>query len=236
MNEVLGIARDAQGDLAHDASDFEGRTFVLTDSLVTAMLPDSVQSESFRALRSSLQSQHLKLGRRALAVCAAAEGTGASFVAANLAYVMSQSGVNTLLIDADMRTPTLANYIAPQGEGPGLADCLRNETLPLTSAVLRVQPNLSVLYAGHGDEQTFNRLGSSVFQAFIGQCVRDYDLTIIDTPPSNLYSDARRIAAMARHALIVTCRNRSFVKDVKVLIDELQSDGGMPIGIFQNDY
>ena len=70
----------------------------------------------------------------------------------------------------------------------------------------------------------------------IGQCLRDFDLTIIDTPPSNLYADARRIASIMRYSLVVTCRGRSYLKDVRVLVDELVSDDAHVIGTYLNDY
>lgn len=212
------------------------RTFVLNESLVTATNADSVEAESFRSLRSSILSQHIQQGRRALAICAPARKTGCSFVAANLAYVMSQAGINTLLVDGNMREPGLEEFISPSDTPPGLGECLRDDALPLASAVTRVNPNLSVLYAGKAGDDVYDRLGSSVFRSLAGHWLRDYDLTIVDTPAANLYADARRIAAVMRYAMIVTCRDRTYVKDVRTLVDELRADGALPIGMFQNDY
>ena len=219
-------------ELAQEAD----RSFVLNDRLVAAVRPDSMQAETFRSLRSTLTAQHLKSGRRVLAVCAPSIASGTSYVAANLAYTMAQAGVSTLLIDANLRAPAVQEYIAPTEPAEGLSDCLRDDARPLSSMIVKVQPNFSVLYAGNPDETVIDRLGSSIFQSLIGQCVRDYDLTIIDTPPANMSADARRVASIARYALIVTCRHRTYVKDVKVLLDELAADGAQAVGIFQNEY
>ncbi|MFZ5745041.1 MAG: CpsD/CapB family tyrosine-protein kinase [Pseudomonadota bacterium] len=211
-------------------------SFVLTEHLVAATRPGSIQAESFRALRSNLLSQHVNRGRRALAICSPAPEAGCSFVSANLAFVMAQAGINTLLIDGNLRGPSAHQFIASDQYGAGLGECLADDTLPLTSAIKRVQPSLSVLYAGDAGIAAADRLGSSVFRNLIAQCLRDFDLTIVDTPPSSLSADARRIAAVTHYALVVTRRDRSFVKDVRVLLDELTSDGAEPIGTYLNDF
>lgn len=226
------------GGMSDSAAEVGGssRSYAFTDGLIVATQPDSVWAESFRALRSNLLAQHVKLGRRALAVCAPAAGTGCSFVAANLAVAMSQAGINTLLIDGNLRDPRITDYIVPGEPKLGLTDCLRDDAMPLANAVASVQDNLSVLYAGTHDGNAFDRLGAPVFRSLIGQCLRDFELTIIDTPPSNQFADARRIAAVVRYAMVVSCRNRSFVKDVEVLLGELAADGAQVVGTYLNDF
>jgi protein-tyrosine kinase len=212
------------------------RSFILTENLLAATRPGSIQAESFRALRSNLLSQHINRGRRALAVCSPSEEAGCSFVSANLAFVMAQAGINTLLIDGNLRNPGLHQFIACDEYGPGLGECLADDTLPLAGAIKRVQPSLSVLYAGDAGIAAADRLGSSVFRNLVAQCLRDFDLTIIDTPPSSQSADARRIAAVSHYALVVTRRDRTFVKDVRVLLDELAADGAEAIGTYLNDF
>lgn len=216
--------------------DASPQSFVLTDRLVVASNANSIWAESIRSLRSNVLAQHVKQGRRGLAICSPSAGSGSSYIAANLAMSMAQAGVNTLLVDADLRNPSLQDYIAQPFNRPGLNECIRDETLSLGSAIAVVSPNLSVLYAGECDAQSHDRLGSSQFRTMIGQCLRDFDLTIIDTPPANESADAKRIAAVLRHALVVVCRNRSYAKDVEVVLEELANDGVQVIGTYLNDY
>lgn len=138
-------------DEAPDSGDTRP-SFLLTEGLLAATRPRSIQAESFRALRSNLLAQHVHRGRRALAICSPAPAAGCSFLAANLAYVMAQAGVNTLLIDGNLREPGVQQYITGDLSGPGLAECLADDTLPLGNAIHRVQPALSVLYAGQAGE------------------------------------------------------------------------------------
>jgi len=230
------LAPGALRDKAAAASGPTLQSFVLTEHLVTATRPGSIQAESFRALRSNLLSQHISRRRRALTVCSPSAEAGCSFVAANLAYVMAQAGVNTLLIDGNLREPGVHKFISSEHYGPSLSECLADDTLSLAGSIKRVQPSLSVLYAGNAGIDAADRLGSSVFRGLIAQCLRDFDLTIVDTPPSSESADARRIAAVTHYALVVTRRDRTFVKDVRVLLDELTADGAEAIGTYLNDF
>lgn len=230
------LAPAALRDKAAATSGPTQQSFVLTEHLVTATRPGSIQAESFRALRSNLLSQHVSRRRRALTVCSPSAEAGCSFVAANLAFVMAQAGVNTLLIDGNLRDPGVHQFISRDEYGPGLSECLADDTLSLASSIKRVQPSLSVLYAGNAGIDAADRLGSSVFRGLIAQCLRDFDLTIVDTPPSSESADARRIAAVTHYALVVTRRDQTFVKDVRVLLDELTADGAEAIGTYLNDF
>lgn len=61
-------------------------------------------------------------------------------------------------------------------------------------------------------------------------CLREYDATIIDTPPANTCSDARRVSTVVGYSLIVTRRNKSLVNDVKILTEQLRGDHAEVIG------
>jgi Mrp family chromosome partitioning ATPase len=140
------------------------------------------------------------------------------------------------LIDANLRAPTITDYITPSRPVSGLSECLRDDTLPMSRVVSVVQPSLSVLFAGHVDDDARNEVGGPVFKSVLNACLRDYDFTIIDTPPANRYSDAYQIAAAARYALVLACRERSFVNDVRTLIEELTTARAKVLGTYLNDY
>ncbi len=78
-------------------------------------------SESLRALRTHVMARHVSEGHRALAVCAASKGSGCTFVAANLAAALSQIGVNTLLLDADLRSPGVSATLGLEWTKPDLS-------------------------------------------------------------------------------------------------------------------
>src|SRR3569833_3594204 len=86
-------------------------------ALVTLSPQASETAEAIRGLRTHIMARHVREGHRALAICAASEGVGCSFVAANLAVSLSQIGVNTLLIDANMRDRSIAAFFGHRGQG-----------------------------------------------------------------------------------------------------------------------
>lgn len=211
-------------------------SFTFSEKLKLVADPQSPTAESLRALRATLLSQHLQDGKRALVVCSPAPAAGSSFIAANLAVAMSQVGVNTLLVDGNLRDPAVQDYIAPSHPVAGLSECLHDETLPLSNVVHPIQPALSVLYAGSPHAETPDQISGSVFKALLGSCIRDYDFTIVDAPAANRYADARRIASVTRYALVVTCRARTYLRDVRTLLEELETARATPIGTYLNDY
>lgn len=208
----------------------------LSSDLHILSAPTGIQAESIRALRTHLVAQHLRDGRRSLALCAPAVGAGCSYVAANLAVGLAQTGVKTLLIDANLRQPGLEHYFSPRRQVPGLLQCLSDPNVGLRDAIVDdVQPNLSLLFAGGETAGAQEMLAGAEFKSLIDSCVRDYDLTIVDAPAANTSSDARRIAAVLRYALIVAYRNHSYVKDIRTLAGELTDDRVRVVGTYLND-
>jgi receptor protein-tyrosine kinase len=229
MND-MGVSPVAPGNAGGSQPNF-----VFTPGLRVATEPDSLIAESIRSLRTVVIAQHLQNGRRSLAICGPSAGVGCSFIAANLAVAMAQAGVNTLLVDANLRDPAIQEYIEPSEPLLGLSDALKDDALGWGNFVHRVQPSLAVLYAGNAQTVAFDRIGGDAFRSIMSSCLRDFDLTIFDTPPSNRYADARRVASVARHALVVARRQRTYLRDVRVLVEELETDRTNVIGTYLND-
>lgn len=208
---------------------FSRRIDILSD-------PESVRAESIRALRTHIVAQHVRLGRRSVAVCAPSEGVGSAYVALSLALAVAQGGQKTLLIDGNMRHPRIGEYIEGLRADQGLYQCLTNPDLnPHEFIDQDVIPNLSILSAGAASPYAQELLAGTGFKDLIDSCLRNYELTIVDTPAANRFADARRIASVLRYALIVVGRDQTYVSDVRALARELQSDHTAMIGAFIND-
>lgn len=196
--------------------------------------PGSAAAESMSVLRNFLFNQHLQQGRRALAICAPTENTGCTFVAVNLALAMAHANVNTLLIDGNLRDPGVDSLLTPDRSVPGLAEFLTSPDDRAPFLLANARPNLSVIFAGRADGQASDLLARQKLKTLINESVRSFDFTIIDCPPAAQYGDARRVASVARHALIVARRDHSYSSDVKTLVGELKSDGVNIVGTFLN--
>ena len=197
--------------------------------------PNGSRAEALRALRTHVVAQHIKLGRRAIAVCAPSGGVGCSFVAANLAIALAQIGLKTLLVDGDLRAPSIDKFVLPSGEGQGLRQYLAGEE-PLGTYLHRanVLDELAVLYAGGAAPNAQELIGGDRFKALMEGCLRDFDITVVDTPPANLYADARRISSVLGYSLVVARRNLSLVHDIKTLVGELEVDRAEVVGTVLN--
>ncbi len=205
-------------------------------SLVMVSSPVSRAAESIRTLRTHIMAQHVHEGRRALAVCATNLGTGCTFVAANLAVALSQIGVKTLLIDADLRRPGVDLIVRPHRARDGLAQCLATPEAGFADFIEpEILPSLSVMYSGGSVSNPQELLAGDRFRALMDFCLRDFEATIVDTPPANTCADARRISTVVGYSLIVTRRNKTYVNDVKTLIAQLQGDHARVVGTVLNE-
>jgi protein-tyrosine kinase len=212
-----------------------GAAYGFAPDMVAVLSPLGRQADAIRALRTHVMAQHINLGRRALAVCAPSANVGCSFVAANLAVSLSQIGVKTLLIDGDLRRPALDRLIRPPQPSAGLAQCLQSSDEPFGANINDgVLPELSVLYAGHATANPQELLAGERFRSLMKFCLREFDATIVDTPPANTSTDARRISGVAGYSLIVAGRNKTFVRDVATLAGQLKADRAMVIGSVLN--
>ncbi len=204
-------------------------------SLVTIADPFGKPAESIRALRTHVMAQHIQEGRRALAVCAPGIGVGCTFVAANLAVGLSQVGIKTMLIDADMRRPSIDRIIRPLNEGDGLRQCLSSDELRFNEGIdAEVLPNLSVMFAGGAADNPQELLAGDRFRALMDFCLREYDATIVDTPPANTCSDARRVSTVVGYSVIVAGRDKTYIEDLRILVGQLEQDHARIVGAVLN--
>jgi capsular exopolysaccharide synthesis family protein len=197
--------------------------------------PHSVEAEAVRALRTRLTAQHLREGRRSLAICSATAESGCTYVALNLAIAMAQAGVRTALVDANLRSPMVADLCGLPLEMPGLSDYLAGHANTLSEIVdTDSVPNLAVIGAGEPPQNPQELLSGTRFRGLVDQLLREYDLTIFDTPPANICSDGPRVATMAGFSLIVSRKHKSYVQDVKTLAKQLRADRSVVVGSILN--
>lgn len=198
--------------------------------------PNGARAEAVRTLRTHLMAQHVDSGHRGLAICGASAGVGATFTAVNLAVALAQIGTKVLFIDGDLRNAGVDQFIRPAKPVPGFAACLADTQSDYSPYIQRdVIPNLSVMFAGEVTGSAQELLASERFAEVVERCLREYDVTIIDTPPANTCADARRICTVAGYGIIVAKRNVSFVNDIKVLAAQLEEDRAHVVGTVLNE-
>ncbi len=206
-------------------------SYAFSTELATLGRATGAQAEAIRAMRTYVMAQHIGRGRRALAICAATAGVGCSYAVSNLAVALSQIGIKTLLIDGDMREPGLEQFIRPSQPVTGLAQNLADVEGGISSYIQHdVMENLSIMYSGGTPSNQQELLASDRFKVVMEHCLREYEMTLIDTPPAGLCADARRISSVVGYSLVAAKQHESRISDVRTLITQLEQDGAVVVG------
>jgi protein-tyrosine kinase len=185
----------------------------------------------------AILNDHVGRGRRGLALCAAASGTGVSFVTASLAVAIARAGVSTLVVDANLHRPAMHDLLAPdEPVAGGLLQILRDDADPGAFITeWTTMPNLSVLYAGGSDKGVEDLFDTEAFHDAMAYCLRSFGLTLIDAPPANRCAETRRIAAVTGYAAIIARRDVSYAEDLTALLTDLQVNRVEVIGTIFNE-
>jgi capsular exopolysaccharide synthesis family protein len=216
--------------------DLDDLSYKLSPDLVTLTEGRPIEAEAIRTMRTHIMARHVEDGRRGLTMCAATDGVGCTFMAVNLAVSLAQIGVKTLLIDADLRAPSVHRMVEPTTSVGGLVQCLNSpDQHPYDLIHPEVLPNLSILFSGGVAENAQELLGSERFKDLIDRCLRDFEFTVVDTPSSNRCADARRISTVVGYGVIVAKRNATYFSDVGVLAAQLEEDGAKVVGTVLNE-
>lgn len=205
--------------------------------LVVISDPAGVRSELIRLLRTQVIAQHIKPGRRALAVVAPIAGVGCSYIAANLAAALSQIGTKTLLVDANLRSPRVDQIFGLEPAGPGLSSYLGLQVArPERVVHANVLPNLSVIASGPPVPRPQELLSSSRFRDGMNMLLREYDIAIFDTPPANSCADALTVASAIGYSVIVARRDHTFVNDISALANQLVASRSTLVGSVLSEF
>lgn len=215
----------------------------LVPALVTVHQPDSPAAEGFRTLRSQLSLRTAATGRSggALAVLSPSRGDGRSWCAANLAVSMAQRGGPVLLVDANLRQPSLHAWLGLPGDR-GLATVLGGRTaaprpLPVLPVLPVAQvPGLFLLPAGAAEGHPLEWLESPAFAELLQQLAGRYAHVVVDTPAAELGADAAVIAAHCQAALLVVRQHHSRVQAVQDLCAAFAPRGTPVAGVFLNGH
>jgi len=179
--------------------------------LITHVRPQSQMAESYRALRTSLLLSHLGAPPKVIMVTSALPQEGKSTTSINCAVVLAQKGIRVLLIDCDLRRPSIHKTL---GMGPrsGLSNVLTGSiTLKQAITVAPTLPNLDVLPAGTPPPNPAELLASTNMRDVLAELREKYDHIVLDTPPTLSVTDAVVLSPRA-DAIVLVIRSGSTTK------------------------
>src|SRR5579862_8397941 len=202
--------------------------------LVTQVRPQSQMAESYRALRTSLLLSNLGAPPKVIMVTSALPQEGKTTTSINCAVVLAQKGTRDLLIDADMRRPSIHKTL---GMGPhsGLSNVLTGSTT-LEKAITRsaILPNLAVLPAGTPPPNPAELLASSNMKDMLMHLREEYDHIVIDTPPSLSVTDSVVLSPRADAVVLVIRSGQTTKQALRRSRDILMQVNAKVVGVLLN--
>lgn len=159
-------------------------------NLITVTQPKSPIAEQYRTIRTNIEFMAVDQEIQVILVTSATQGEGKSTTSSNLAVAYAQQGKKVLVVDTDMRRPTV-HYTFRVANGLGLSSLLTRQT-ELDKAILPTKvDNLSILTAGPIPPNPAELLSSKAMGRLITQLRDQYDVIILDAPPLLQVADSR---------------------------------------------
>ncbi len=227
-DELKRIADNSNGRSEREVLEFDKH-------LVTFFNPLSPLSEAFRRLRTNVMYAQLDTPLKSMLVTSPSPAEGKSTTIGNLAITFAQAEKRVLLVDADMRRPTLHDMFH-RAKNPGITDILVG-TATFEEAVHRgVTDNLDVLCCGTTPPNPAEQLGSRRMQEFIKHMCEQYDLVLFDSPPLLAVTDAAVLSTAVDGVMIVVAAGETRVTAIHRASEFIATVGGKVLGCVLNKF
>lgn len=203
--------------------------------LVSITQPNSSYCEEYRSLRTHVlhKSQRQKL--QAIVVASVNPSEGKSVTALNLSWMLAQTdGVKALIIDSDLRMPSLADYLGIETDR-GLSDVLAG-TSTLAESIVKLEPSgLHILAGGEARNDVAELISGPKFKEILREARELFDYVIIDAPPLGIFTDATVLINQADSAIIVVRANRTRYSAIERLLEPLPKERLLGVVLNQSE-
>lgn len=192
--------------------------------LVTITHPHANYCEEYRSLRTHILHKSQKRKLQSIVVSSVSPSEGKSVTALNLAWMLAQTdGIKALIIDSDLRMPSLTDYLGIETE-KGLSEIL-TKNASLADSIIKLEPaGLHLLPGGEARSDVAELISGPKFKEILRQAREMFDFIIIDAPPLGIFTDAAVLINHADGALLVVRANKTSYKDVDRVLESLPRD------------
>ncbi len=192
--------------------------------------------ESMRLIRTRLERQ--MEGKQVLMVTSSISGEGKSTVAANLAIAMARKGKRVVLVDCDLRNPTVSQIFDLKQKVPGLVSILRGQSR-LEDSLVPVEDHgnpigLTLLPGGEREPRLVEILSSENMAAVVESLRNIADIVILDTPPSAMLVDAMMLVRLVDAVAYVIMSDFARRRYIFEGVEELNNVGAPIVGCILN--
>jgi protein-tyrosine kinase len=220
----MTIATLSRPPVAGPAEGPSRKSSSIAEQLVSLVAPTSVAADQYRSLRYSIENLRKGTGLHAMAVTSPSPGDGKTVTTLNLAGALAQGdGARVLVIDGDLRKPSVATYLALEGfRSPGLSNALRDPRYELHQLVRHLTGfNLWIVPAGPAECSPYELLSSSRLEVLLREARRDFDFVLVDTPPAVMMPDCRLIERFVDGVMLVVAAHKTPRKLVAEALSQL---------------
>ncbi|AMC01957.1 exopolysaccharide biosynthesis protein [Aerococcus viridans] len=195
----------------------------------------SAIAEQYKTIRTNIEFAQIGSSVKSIAVTSSISMEGKSTTTVNLAYTYAQTGKKVLIVDTDLRKPTLHKTFK-LNNNVGLTTALVNEEYSLESVIQYSEDfDLYILPSGPIPPNPAELVGSQEFSVLLDQITELFDLVIFDTPPLHSVTDGQIISGKVDGTILVVRQNyvrRDQVVEAKVSLDNVKAN---LIGYILND-
>ena len=203
--------------------------------LITLAFPFSSVAESYRHLRTNVQFSRQGEPVQTILVTSATPGEGKSTTAANLAVSFAQTGKKVLVIDADLRRPTLDGLFKVKRE-PGLSDYLAGNVSLLSVIRATKVDHLHLMTCGVIHSNPAELLGSRKMKELIEEAKQSYEVILFDSSPMLAVTDPAVTSTVVDGTIIVVSASKTRMNELEQSKEILESVGGRLLGVVLNNF
>ncbi|MBQ8235873.1 MAG: CpsD/CapB family tyrosine-protein kinase [Clostridia bacterium] len=192
-------------------------------------------TEQYKLLRANLEFT-IPEGEKCpvIGVTSSMRGEGKSTTAVNLSYVLAEKGNKVLLIDGDLRIPSVAKKMGIKGS-PGLTDLLMGKGASIADFRTELLEEWYILPSGDIPPNPSELLGSSRMEAVLNDLRKMFDYIVIDLPPVNIVSDALSVSHLITGMIVVIREGYTEKKELEACFRHLKLSNVNVLGCVMNE-
>ena len=206
----------------------------MDDNLVSLTAPESLEAEQYLGLRLKIERLRQTRDVRVIAITSPGAGDGKTVTSINAAGALARgSNDRVLLIDADLRSPSVAANLGLAGSARGLSDAIADASLALTDVVQRPENlDFALVTAGSAAVPPHQALRSPRLEALLLEAREQFDYVLLDTPPLAPVFDAALLSQSVDGLILVVAAHKTPRKQLEEALNLL--DPAKVLGIVFN--
>ncbi|MBN8548738.1 MAG: polysaccharide biosynthesis tyrosine autokinase [Deltaproteobacteria bacterium] len=209
-------------------------TPVASQNFVTISAPRSIAAEAFQTIRTGLLLSSPEQPPQLVLVTSATKSEGKTTLISNLAITMAQAGSRVVLVDCDLRRPSVYERFSISREAPGVVDFLTGQKRLSDVLVATSVPNLSIIPAGALSPNPAALIGSKKMGELLRKLSEMYEFVLLDAPPILPVSDALMLSRMGAGVILVVHGKETRKRHIQEATRRLQEANAGILGVVVN--